>query len=132
MKRPDAWRTRRALEGLALGGLALVGALVPADRPLPFPVCAWRAMTGLDCPGCGFTRAVCHALQGDLSGSIALHVAGPVAAAALVAGTVWLLTEAAADRPLAAALRHRLVYAGLWGSAGVSLVAWGVRMVAIG
>lgn len=118
----------RALEGLGLGGLAVLGTLVPADRPLPFPVCAWNALTGLDCPGCGFTRAVCHALQGDVSGSVSLHIAGPAAAFALVAGAAWLLAEAAAGRPLGAGLRASVMRVGLWGGGVASVAAWGVRL----
>ena len=128
MMTPGAWRRDRALEGLALGGLAVLGAMVPPDRPLPFPVCGWKALTGLDCPGCGFTRAVCHALQGDVSGSLALHVAGPVAAGALIVWAAWLLAEATANRPIGAVLRRRLFEAGLWGGGAASLLSWGARM----
>ncbi len=69
---------------------------MPPDRPLPFPVCGWKALTSLDCPGCGLMRAVCHALHDDLAGSIDLHVAGPAVALALIVGALWLLAEVAA------------------------------------
>lgn len=125
-----AWRRTRALEGLALGGLVVLGTVVPADRPLPFPVCAWNALTGIDCPGCGFTRAVCHALQGDIAGSVALHVTGPAAALALIAGTAWLLADAVAGRPLGPGLRATAVRAGLWGGGVASVASWAMRLAA--
>jgi hypothetical protein len=122
------WRRMRAFEGLALGAVAVAARLVPPDRPLPFSVCGWKALTSIDCPGCGLTRAVCHALHGDLAGSIDLHVAGPAVALALIVGALWLLAEAATARPLGAALRPRLITAGLWGGGVVSVVAWAVRL----
>lgn len=55
--------------GVGLLGLAAVGALAvvdPEQRGALTPTCPFRAVTGLDCPGCGGTRAVYALLQGDL------------------------------------------------------------------
>jgi hypothetical protein len=65
-RRPAA---RRRLDvGLSLGavaaGITVVG-LVDPNEPGHYPLCPFRALTGLDCPGCGSLRAV-HALaHGD-------------------------------------------------------------------
>lgn len=55
--------------GLALGAMALAVALFAFDpaRHRFFPVCLFHAVTGLNCPGCGGTRAVHHLLHGELA-----------------------------------------------------------------
>ncbi|MBI4470437.1 MAG: DUF2752 domain-containing protein [Acidobacteria bacterium] len=67
---------------------------LPLDR-LEFPLCPVRAMTGLPCPSCGFTRAGSLLLRGEWSAAIALQpfgVAIPLALAALwcAAGLICL------------------------------------------
>lgn len=50
-------------------GLALAGALAsiePATRAAWSPGCPFRVITGLDCPGCGGTRAFYALTQGDV------------------------------------------------------------------
>jgi len=34
-----------------------------------YPPCVFHALTGLQCPGCGATRALYHLLHGDVSGA---------------------------------------------------------------
>lgn len=75
---------------LAFRVLALVGGLLAnPDRPLPFEVCGFRYLTGWNCPLCGLTRSVCHALHGHWAQSWACHPAGILVAAGLV-GSVGL------------------------------------------
>jgi uncharacterized protein DUF2752 len=38
-----------------------------------FPVCPFRALTGLTCPGCGSTRGLHALLHGDLAGAFQLN-----------------------------------------------------------
>ena len=55
---------------MATGCIAL--ALVnPAGGP---PICPFKAMTGLDCPGCGGTRAAHQLLNGHLMAALDLNV----------------------------------------------------------
>lgn len=53
--------------GMLLGG-ALYGVLVFCH--LPVLPCAWRAVTGLPCPGCGMTRSTLALLRGDWQQSL--------------------------------------------------------------
>lgn len=53
---------KRVLLLVALAGLlGLVAVFDPVSGPLIYPRCPVKMLTGLDCPGCGSTRAL-HAL----------------------------------------------------------------------
>jgi hypothetical protein len=48
-------------------------------------VCIFRLTTGFDCPGCGLTRALIFAVQGDFYHSYLMHIWGvPLAAILLI------------------------------------------------
>ena len=56
-------------------GVALVVAtayigVVDPNSPGHYPVCPLKALTGLDCPGCGGMRAVHSLVHGDLLGAL--------------------------------------------------------------
>lgn len=89
------WDQRKAKAREAgLLALVFVGAwFANPNRPLPFEVCAFKYLTGFDCPTCGLTRALCHAVHFDLAQSVSYHPAGPLVAIALV---VWLASGVAA------------------------------------
>ena len=38
-----------------------------------YPPCVFHQLTGLQCPGCGATRAVFHLLHGDIAGAFRLN-----------------------------------------------------------
>lgn len=46
------------------------------------PPCPFHTITGLYCPGCGGTRAVCALLRGDIFRSLRFHPLVPTTAAA--------------------------------------------------
>ena len=50
-------RPARRLLLLAPTGVLLLAALLPVSFSTPFPLCAIKALTCGDCPGCGMTRA---------------------------------------------------------------------------
>lgn len=125
---PDLQRSRAAQT--ALLSIGLVAALCAnPDHPLPFDVCGFKYLTGLPCPTCGLTRALCHALRGDWTVSLSYHPAGILLAAALIGWTFWSATEAARGRPLADALRGRLSASLLAAGVALSIASWIVRLV---
>jgi Protein of unknown function (DUF2752) len=57
--------------GLLLGGCVALAVVDPSHGP---PVCAFKAVTGLDCPGCGGTRAAHQLLTGHLMAALDFNV----------------------------------------------------------
>jgi hypothetical protein len=80
-----------ALAALRATAGADAAAAFLAARGLGWP-CPFRFLVGLDCPGCGMTRGVLLALQGDWGGAWLMNPGAPllVAGAALFgAGLLW-------------------------------------------
>jgi hypothetical protein len=86
----DGVERRAALRGLAMSYLLFA---VVAGRDSSVVLCPWRAITGFRCPLCGMTRAVRHALRGDLARSVRVHPAGPISAAILTTLTAGGLRD---------------------------------------
>jgi hypothetical protein len=120
---PDARRSKARQAGVIAAALALA-ALTNPNRPLPFEVCGFKLLTGLPCPTCGMTRALCHALRGHWSQSITSHPAGLIFAAGLVGWLLWSAAEAYRGRPIAEAPRRRLTHALIVAGVAVSGVFW--------
>ena len=77
---------------LAAGGLLAATALVAAvdpHRPGHYPLCPFRAMTGLDCPLCGSLRATHDLAHGQVVTAASENVLLVLAAPLLAVG--WLL-----------------------------------------
>jgi hypothetical protein len=54
-------------------GAALAGGLLfslDPNQPGHYPLCPFRALTGLDCPGCGSLRALHSLVHGDVVGAL--------------------------------------------------------------
>ena len=67
-------RSRRLIGPLIVGaGLVAatvyIGAVDP-NSPGHYPLCPLKALTGLDCPGCGGLRAVHSIVHGDIAGAL--------------------------------------------------------------
>lgn len=65
--RVPGWGAPAGVGAIGATALGLIAALDPATRGAWTAVCPFRALTGLDCPGCGGTRAVYAMTQGDLA-----------------------------------------------------------------
>jgi ABC-type Na+ efflux pump permease subunit len=57
--------------GLLLGGCVALAIVDPTDGP---PLCPFKAVTGLDCPGCGGTRAAHQLFTGNLGAALSFNV----------------------------------------------------------
>lgn len=70
--------------GLSVLVLVLSSVMTPSDSvltlfgwPVP-PLCVWKNLTGLDCPGCGLTRSFTWMGHGDVVAAFARHRVGPL------------------------------------------------------
>lgn len=65
----EAW-----LGGGLLAGITLAAALLDPTHPGRFPTCPFRALTGLDCPGCGTLRALYELSHGHVVSAVDYNV----------------------------------------------------------
>src|SRR5213082_114107 len=72
------------LAAAVLLGAALVPPSWVAAGP---PLCPFRLLTGLPCPGCGLTRSVVSLAHGDLAAALTFHPLGPL----LIVGLLGVL-----------------------------------------
>jgi hypothetical protein len=121
-------RRSRAVQAGVLAALLIGAAFANPDHPLPVDLCAFKYLTGLPCPACGLTRALCHVMRGDWAQSLHYHPAGILLAAALTGWALWLGAESAQGRPLAEAVRVQLGSALVRAGAGLSVIFWIFRL----
>jgi hypothetical protein len=124
---PDRRRSK-GREAAVIAAVLAFAALTDPDRPLPFEVCGFKWLTGLPCPTCGLTRALCHAVHGQWAESVASHPAGLIVAAGLAGWMAWSALEAVRGRPLAHTVRNRLAGVSIGAGLLVSLVFWAVQL----
>ena len=80
-----------------VGGLAYVGLGDPHSPRVMFPVCPFKALTGLNCPACGGLRMTHDVLNGDLAAAVVDNVFLLVGLPMLAA---WLLVRWRRGQPL--------------------------------
>ncbi len=117
-------RRSNARQAALIAALLGAAALTDPTHPLPFDVCVFHTLTGLPCPTCGMTRAVCQAVHGHWAQSVAWHPAGVMLAVGLAGWMLWAAAEAWRGQPIAEALRRRLAKALLIAGVAVSGVFW--------
>ena len=81
-----------ALAASGCVGLAVVGLFDPAVTRLA-PPCPLQALTGLDCPLCGATRATHQLLRGDVLAALDLNALYVVLLPVLAVLAVWWLVR---------------------------------------
>ena len=79
-----------AVFAVAAGMLALLGSSVHLDA-LGYPLCIFKATTGLPCLTCGGTRALIRLAHLDIVGALAMN---PLVASALIALVPWGIADA--------------------------------------
>ncbi|MBI5512177.1 MAG: DUF2752 domain-containing protein [Deltaproteobacteria bacterium] len=114
-------RARLALRRLApvLPVVGIAGALAL----LPFPTCVLKLVTGLPCPGCGFTRATLALARGAVGESLRWH---PCALPALVGFAV--VTALALGLPEGHRAWRPVVERSLTLFAAALLATWALRL----
>jgi hypothetical protein len=100
----------------AAAGYVLTNNPTDASRD-PLGPCVFKALTGLDCPGCGGTRMVWYVLHGDIPQAARHHAIALVALPVVL----WLYVVWAARRWFGVTLPSRRIPATVWGG---YLVAW--------
>lgn len=118
---------RAALVFLLLSLLAGAAWLLreAGPRGLPLPGCAFHQLTGLDCPGCGMTRAAHAALNGEFAAAFRFNSVGIIL---LPLALLGLSFEAAAwIRRDPAGPRFRVGIRGAKTIVWVVIVFWVVR-----
>lgn len=75
------WYWRAGLVAMLFAGFALYDAPVEPK----FHLCGFLWLTGLPCPFCGMTRALCFLMKGQFAQAIQLHALSPLAAVTLAA-----------------------------------------------
>ena len=97
---------------VAVGGAAILYRFDPATTHF-YPRCVFHAMTGLQCPGCGTTRALHHLLHGDVTGAFRLNA---MLFVAVPFGAIASASRRFATHPLTG-----------WGAAVVTVAWWIAR-----
>ena len=64
-----------------------------------YPVCEFHELTGLNCPGCGGTRAAYQLLHGHLVRALHENVLLVLSLAALAGRSAWFAMQKARNRP---------------------------------
>jgi hypothetical protein len=82
---------------LLTGGMAYVGLNDPHNPSSLFPICPFKALTGLNCPGCGGLRMMHDVLHGDITAAVVDNVFLLVGLPLLAA---WLLYRWRRHQPL--------------------------------
>lgn len=115
-----AWGT------LAVSSFGLKAGHVSLDRLTRLPLCVFRFWTGIPCPGCGMTRALVAAFQGQWRLSFSYH---PLGIPLLAVWTSWLLISPfyRLERPQRESLRKLRRWAEAV-TLAVILIVYGVRL----
>jgi len=71
--------------------------------------CVFKLATGLDCPGCGMTRALAALLHGDLDSAVHLHPLVVVVFPILTVMWMTLVSEVVRNRPLLSNVPYRVL-----------------------
>jgi hypothetical protein len=97
---PLAFFTAVVLVVAALGSGAVLFFFDPAKHGF-YPICLFHSLTGLNCPGCGATRAAYQLLHGHLFRALHDNALFVLTLTALTAQSAWLVMQKIRNRPAA-------------------------------
>jgi hypothetical protein len=121
--RSPRWAAPAAIAACFVGAASYVWVMNPTDLAADaVPSCVVKLTTGLDCPGCGGTRAFWYLMHGNLPEAVRHHAMAVFAAPFLV----WLYVAWAVRRVSGRALPVPTVSAK---TISIFLAAWMVFMV---
>jgi hypothetical protein len=99
-------------------------------RQLGFPPCTFVVLFGHRCPSCGMTTAWAHLVRGQLPAALRSNVGGTLLGLLDLVATAWLLASAVRERWLGMAPNPVILAWILTAVVAVTLIDWGVRMLA--
>jgi hypothetical protein len=114
------WRPGVGLVAAPFAAAVLLAAWDPARRGGP-PLCPLRACTGVNCPGCGLTRAAGSAVRGRWHEAMTLHPLIPLVLAELAVGWFFLVAQRFGRAPM---LSRALLVSLLWLNAAAFVGVW--------
>jgi hypothetical protein len=117
-----AFFTVVVLVAAALGSGAVLFLFDPAKHGF-YPICLFHSLTGLNCPGCGATRAAYQLLHGHLLRALHDNALFVLTLVALTAQGVWLVVQKIRNRPAEFIVSPMM----LWVFLVVALVFTGLR-----
>lgn len=124
MRRDRAWAL---VVGLLIAGVAGLVFYQQGPSASFLPHCMFHRLTGLNCPGCGMTRAVHAALHGRLGEAFRFNPVGMILFPAALAGIGAELIGWLRGKPLP--LRFRVSRPWGWALVGVMIVFWILRNI---
>ena len=105
-----AFFTVVVLVAAALGSGAILFFFDPAKHGF-YPICLFHALTGLNCPGCGATRAAYQLLHGHLLRALHNNALFVLTLAALVVQGAWLVMTKVRNQPAAFVVSPKTLWA---------------------
>ena len=120
--------THARVIAFGLPAAAIAAALWDPARNGGPPLCPFRACTGVDCPGCGLTRATGALLRGRFGDAMHLHPL--VLVVGVQVAVLWAFAVVAARHPDRAARTPPtwVTPVILMVNASLFLAVWGVRL----
>jgi hypothetical protein len=117
-----AFFTVVVLVAAVLGSGAVLFFFDPAKHGF-YPVCLFHSLTGLNCPGCGATRAAYQLLHGHLLRALQDNALFVLMLAGLTAQSAWLVMQKIRNRSAAFMVSPMI----LWGLLVTVFVFTGLR-----
>ena len=106
----------------ALGSGAVLFFFDPAKHGF-YPICLFHSLTGLNCPGCGATRAAYQLLHGHLLRALHDNALFVLTLAALAAQGAWLAMKKIRNQPAGFVVSPK----ALWALLVITFVFTGLR-----